>query len=96
MKVEYNFDMLQNCQCGACPVHDGSACIAQRTNGMKFVTCSSEPPLDQVEGIYCSYRKGQSQCGDLASSKACICPTCSVWRSHGLDTAYFCLQGPAS
>ncbi len=95
MKVEYNFEDLQNCQCGDCPVHDGSQCVMQRTNGMKFTTCSSDPEPDQVEGIYCSARKGKSACGDLAVSKACLCPTCTVWRSHDLDTAYFCVNGAA-
>ena len=45
MQVEYDFDSLQNCQCGACEVHDGSSCIMQKTNGLKFTTCSSPPTL---------------------------------------------------
>jgi hypothetical protein len=96
MKVDYNFDSLQNCQCGACPVHDGSQCVVQKTQGLKFVECSSDPAPSNVEGIYCSAQKGKSQCGDLPSNKACVCPTCSVWRSHSLDTAYFCTHGSAS
>lgn len=96
MKVEYSFDALQNCQCGACPVHDGSSCVTQKTEGLKFRTCASTPPPSDVEGIYCSAQRGRSECGDLAADKACICPTCSVWRGHELDTAYFCLRGAAS
>jgi len=95
VKVEYNFESLQNCQCGACPVHDGSNCVAQHTNGLKFTTCSSDPPAADVEGIYCSAQKGASSCHDLASAKACLCPTCTVWKSHSLDTAYFCINGAA-
>jgi hypothetical protein len=95
MKVEYNFDSLQNCQCGACPVHDGSKCVMQKTDGRKFSHCSSDPVPDSVEGIYCSAQKGRSQCEDLAVSKACLCPTCPIWRSHTLDTAYFCTHGAA-
>ena len=96
MHVEYDFEALQNCQCGGCPVHDGSQCIMQKTNGTKFTTCSSTPPPDQVEGLYCSQQKGKSACTDLMASKACLCPTCPVWRSHNLDTAYFCANGPAT
>jgi len=96
MRVEYDFAALQNCQCGGCPVHDGSRCITERTGGKKFTTCSSDPVPEQVEGIYCSLQRGRSACQDLAVSKACICPTCTVWRSHSLDTAYFCTNGPAS
>ena len=96
MRVEYEFDALQNCQCGGCPVHDGSQCVIQRTSGMKFTHCSTDPDPDSVEGIYCSYRKGASQCSDLAANKACLCPTCTVWRMHNLDTAYFCIHGAAS
>jgi hypothetical protein len=96
MRVEYGFDALQNCQCGGCPVHDGSECIVQRTNGLKFTTCSSDPSPDDVEGIYCATEKGRSVCSDLATAKACLCPTCKVWRSHGLDVPYFCVNGPAS
>lgn len=96
MRVEYNFDSLQNCQCGGCPVHDGSECIMQRTNGLKFTTCSSEPPAENVEGIYCAAQKGRSMCSDLATSKACLCPTCEVWRAHDLDVSYFCVNGAAS
>jgi len=43
MRVEYNLEFLQSCQCGMCPVHDGSQCINQKTNGLKFTTCSSTP-----------------------------------------------------
>jgi hypothetical protein len=95
MRVEYSFDSLQNCQCGSCPVHDGSQCIMERTRGMKFTTCSSDPPPEQVEGIYCAAQKGRSTCADLAGDKACLCPTCPVWRSHNLDIAYFCINGAA-
>lgn len=95
MQVEYDFDSLQNCQCGACEVHDGSSCIMQKTNGLKFTTCSSPPDPDQVEGIYCSAQRGKSSCSDLATDKACLCPTCTVWRSHDLHTAYFCTRGAA-
>jgi len=96
MKVEYSFQNLQNCQCGACPVHNGSQCIVDKTQGLKFTTCSSTPTANEVEGIYCSFQKGRSGCQDLASSKACLCPTCPVWKSHALDTAYFCVHGAAS
>ncbi len=96
MRVEYTFDALQDCQCGSCPVHDGSQCILQKTAGKKFTYCSSEPAPNDVEGIYCSFKKGQSACTDLATAKACLCPTCPVWRSHSLDTAYFCTHGAAS
>ncbi len=96
MRVEYDFDQLQDCQCGACPVHNGSTCVMQKTDGKKFVTCSSDPPPASVEGIYCAQQKGRSACNDLAASKACICPTCAVWRSHDLDTNYFCVHGAAS
>ena len=93
--VDYGFDALQNCQCGSCPVHAGSQCIVKKTNGLKFTTCSSTPEADEVEAIYCSAKKGRSTCSDLPRNKACLCPTCSVWRSHGLDTNYFCVEGPA-
>lgn len=96
MRVEYNFEFLQSCQCGMCPVHDGSQCINQKTSGLKFTTCSSTPPPQDVEGIYCSQQRGKSSCNDLPRSKACLCPTCPVWRSHSLDTNYFCIEGPAS
>lgn len=68
----------------------------QRTNGLKFTTCSSEPPAENVEGIYCAAQKGRSMCSDLATSKACLCPTCEVWRAHDLDVSYFCVNGAAS
>ncbi len=96
MRVEYNFERLQDCQCGACPVHDTSACVMEKTGGMKFTTCSSTPDPDDVEGIYCSFQKGKSSCTDLDVSKACLCPTCPVWRSHSLDTSYYCVKGAAS
>lgn len=95
MKVEYTFAQLQDCQCGSCPVHDGSQCIVEHTNGMKYTVCGSDPQPGQVEGIYCSQQKGSSACHDLASSKACVCPTCIVWKSHALDTAYYCIHGAA-
>ena len=95
MRVEYNFDLLQNCQCGGCPVHDASPCVMQKTEGMKFTTCSSTPQPDDVEGIYCSYDKGKSTCTGFDVAKACLCPTCMVWRSHNLDTSYFCVKGAA-
>ena len=95
MKVEYNFDALQNCQCGACPVHDGSRCVSQKTQGLKFTTCASDPNPTDVEAIYCSAQKGASNCQDLATAKACLCPTCTVWKSHGLDAPYFCVNGSA-
>ena len=95
MNVEYEFSSLQDCQCGSCPVHDGSQCVVQRTDGMKYATCSTDPTPDTVEAIYCSMQKGASGCQDMAVSKICFCPTCSVWRSHGLDTGYFCVNGSA-
>jgi hypothetical protein len=96
VKVEYNFELLQDCQCSTCKVHNNSACIQQRTGSLKFVTCASEPPPNDVEGLYCSQGKGRSICSDLATSKACMCPTCAVWRTHELDEPYFCANGPAS
>jgi len=96
MKVEYGFGSLQNCQCGGCPVHDGSRCIVEKTEGMKYAVCGSDPRPEQVEAIYCSVQKGRSGCSDLATSKACMCPTCTVWKSHDLETAYYCVSGAAS
>ncbi|HOG45990.1 MAG TPA: DUF2769 domain-containing protein [Anaerolineae bacterium] len=95
MKVEYNFQQLQDCQCSTCKVHNGSTCVSQRTGGLKFTTCASQPPPEQVEGIYCAQMKGQSSCNDMQVNKACMCPTCGVWRSHELDTNYFCVHGSA-
>jgi len=95
-KVDYNFQLLQDCQCSACQVHNGSVCVNERTGGLKFVTCSSEPPPEDVEGLYCSMEKGSSSCTDMQTNKACMCPTCGVWRSYGLETAYFCVHGSAT
>jgi hypothetical protein len=96
MHVEYGFEPLQNCQCSACAVHNESSCIMEKTHGLKFTHCSSTPDPEEVEAIYCSAQKGKSSCPDLATDKACMCPTCNVWRSYDLETAYFCSRGAPS
>lgn len=41
--------------------------------------------------LYCAKSVGASDCEDLDSRQSCQCPTCAVWATHHLDSAYYCL-----
>ena len=51
------------------------------------------PAAETMEGVYCSDAVNGSRCKDLEVSKACLCPTCAVWRDNSLTMQYYCADG---
>ncbi len=52
-----------------------------------YTDCTRE----KNERLYCA--KGESACPLV--ERGCICGTCPIWATYGLEKGYFCLHGKA-
>lgn len=104
--VPNNLGNIARCQCPACPVQVGSACInAKRPHWDEMQSQAqmesdsydgeAEPNmlLGEMMGVYCAI--GKSNCSDLDPNQNCLCPACPVWHDYGLSNKKYCLKGSA-
>jgi len=92
-KVTLNWENIDKCRCGQCPVLATSGCAKAQVTKIDWEKKDKLPLADQLPGVYCSH--GKTICSDFDNNQSCVCPSCAVWSENGLKGTYFCLNGSA-
>lgn len=92
LKVIFNKENIQKCQCVLCPVQGKSTCVKEK---LALLPKKGLPEPSKTPKVYCSC--GKATCQDLDRKKGCRCPDCAVWSDNhlveGTPTLYFCFEG---
>ena len=95
--VEFTYDNIMECLCGACPVQAHSECVAEKTANYGSIMTpgtNSMPPREEVALAYCA--TGTAACDDLDFSQRCACPSCPVYAESQLGKMKYCERGRAA
>lgn len=84
--VEKTKHNLIACKCLFCPSYD-FACKVESMPSNTLLLIGNMDKKIHAEKLFCAYEP--SNC--IAEEKGCLCPTCEVQKTYGLEKTYYCL-----